>query len=87
MSSLRANAHNETADATTVEIDTYSSSETGSFYEVVRDEIIEDFVDARNIGNDRSNYGCLIAQSLTAALKSDKRESASHVNSGSERPK
>lgn len=78
---------NPSPNTTTIQYNAYARAENKSFTHLVRDEIIEDLVDTRYIGYDGRDEWRVIAQSLTAALKSERRDNASHVNSGSERPK
>ena len=74
-------------DTTTVKHDANTRTNDCSTLEISRYEVIKDLVDTRYVRNYRRNEWRLIAQSLTAALKSDRRDKVSQVNSGSGRPK
>ena len=72
---------------TTIKHDANTRTNNCSILEISGYEVIKDLVDTRYVRNYRRNEWRLIAQSLTAALKSDRRDKASQVNSGSGRPK
>ena len=75
------------AYTTTIKPDADTGTNNCSTLEISWYEVVKDLVDTRYVRDYRRNEWRLIAQSLTAALKSDRRDKASQVNSGSGRPK